>query len=212
MQGLTTAEACSLLTKFGPNALPEARPPSFISVFFRQFLSPLIYILVAAAFVALMIGDAKNSMFIGVVLLINGVIGAVQEHSAGQAAAALREHDQPHALVIRDGAQQEVDARNLVPGDFVLLEAGRRVPADLRLEEATDLRCDELLLTGESLPVKKLAQESPDSGDRARRGMAFAGSMATRRTDFQRTNDKTHRLFRLCHDHRQFYSLLLVAS
>jgi P-type Ca2+ transporter type 2C len=180
MRGLTTAEACSLLNKFGPNALPEARPPSFISVFFRQFLSPLIYILVAAAAVSLFIGDVKDSFFIGVVLLINGVIGAVQEYSAGQAAAALREHDQPHALVIRDGAQQEIGARELVPGDFVLLEAGRRVPADMWLQEATDLRCDESLLTGESLPVKKLAQESPDSGDRARRSMVFAGSMATR--------------------------------
>jgi Ca2+-transporting ATPase len=180
MRGLTTAEAHSLLVKFGPNALPEARPPSFISVFVRQFLSPLIYILVVAAAIALVIGDVKDALFIGIVLLINGVIGAVQEYSAGQAAAALREHDQPHALVVRDGAPQQIDARSLVLGDFVLLEAGRRVPADVRLEEATDLRCDESLLTGESLPVKKFAQESPDGGYRARRDMAFAGSIATR--------------------------------
>ncbi|HVA15504.1 MAG TPA: HAD-IC family P-type ATPase [Stellaceae bacterium] len=180
MQGLTTTEARSLLAEHGPNALPEARPPSFISVFFKQFLSPLIYILLAAAAVSLVIGDVKDALFIGVVLLINGVIGAVQEYSAGEAAAALRAHDQPHALVIRDGAQQEINGRDLVPGDFVLLEVGRRVPADLRLLDSTDLRCDESLLTGESLPVKKVVQEALDGGEFARSGMAFAGSMVTR--------------------------------
>lgn len=95
-----------------------------------------------------MIGDAKDAAFIGVVLLINGVISAVQGYSAGQAAAALREHDQPHGLVLRDGVQQEVDARDLVPGDIVPLEVARRVPADLRLIEAQDLRCDWRRATG----------------------------------------------------------------
>ena len=175
MQGLTTLEAQARLAKFGPNTLPEARPPSFLVVFIRQFLSPLIYILVAAAVVAMTIGDAKDAAFIGLVLLINGVIGAVQEYSAGQAAAALREQDQPHAIVIRDGAQQDIDARDVVPGDLVLLEAGRRVPADARLMEAIDLRCDESLLTGESLPVKKKVATQTQ-----RDAMTFAGSMVTR--------------------------------
>jgi Ca2+-transporting ATPase len=178
MQGLTTLEARARLAQFGPNTLPEARPPSFAAVFLRQFLSPLIYILVAAAAVAMAIGDAKDAAFIGVVLMINGIIGAVQEYSAGQAAAALRQQDQPHALVLRDGVQQEIDARDLVPGDLALLEAGRRVPADLRLIEAVDLRCDESLLTGESLPVKKQAPTAAKEGQRG--GMAFAGSMVTR--------------------------------
>jgi Ca2+-transporting ATPase len=177
MQGLTTQEARARLATFGPNALPEARPPSFAAVFLRQFLSPLIYILVAAAAVAMTIGDAKDAGFIGIVLLINGVIGAVQEYSAGQAAAALHEKDQPHALVLRDGVQQEIDARDLVPGDSVLLEAGGRVPADLRLIEAQDLRCDESLLTGESAPVRKIEAAQAEE---ARDGAAFAGSMVTR--------------------------------
>ncbi len=177
MQGLTTEEARARLAKFGPNALPEARPPSFAAVFLRQFLSPLIYILVAAAAVAMTIGDAKDAAFIGIVLLINGVIGAVQEYSAGQAAAALREQDQPHALALRDGIQQEIDARDLVPGDLVLLEAGGRVPADLRLIETHDLRCDESLLTGESAPVTKIAATQAKE---TRDGMAFAGAMVTR--------------------------------
>jgi Ca2+-transporting ATPase len=178
MQGLTTLEARARLAQFGPNTLPEARPPSFAAVFLRQFLSPLIYILVAAAAVAMALGDAKDAGFIGVVLILNGIIGAVQEYSAGQAAAALRQQDQPHALVLHDGVQQELDARDLVPGDVVLLEAGRRVPADLRLIEAVDLRCDESLLTGESVPVKKQVATAAKEGQRG--GMAFAGSMVTR--------------------------------
>ncbi|OBS50425.1 HAD-IC family P-type ATPase, partial [Methylosinus sp. 3S-1] len=180
MQGLTSAEARARLQRFGPNTLPEPRPPSFIAVFLRQFLSPLIYILAAAAAVALVIGDAKDALFIAIVLLINGVIGAVQEHSAGRAAAALKEQDQPHALVVRDGVRMEIDARELVPGDCVLLEAGRRAPADIRLDEAEDLRCDESLLTGESLPVRKAPQLSPIGREAERSGMAFAGSMVTR--------------------------------
>lgn len=180
MQGLTAVEARARLAKFGPNSLPEPRPPSFLRLFLQQFLSPLIYILVAAAAVSTAIGDAKDALFIAIVLLLNAVIGAVQEYSAGQAAAALRAHDQPLALVMRDGARQEIDARELVPGDYALLEAGRRAPADIRLLEADDLRCDESLLTGESLPVKK--SPKPESEERAARrgGMVFAGSMATR--------------------------------
>lgn len=178
MQGLTSLEARNRFAQFGPNTLPEARPPSFVAVFLRQFLSPLIYILVAAATVAMAVGDAKDAIFIGVVLLINGIIGAVQEYSAGQAAAALRAQDQPHALVFRDGTQQEIEACDLVPGDIVLLEAGRRVPADMRLIEAIDLHCDESLLTGESAPVRKTSAMATSTGSRG--GMAYAGSMATR--------------------------------
>jgi Ca2+-transporting ATPase len=180
MIGLTTLEARARLVEFGPNALPEPRPPSFFVVFLRQFLSPLIYILVAAAIVAMVIGDVKDALFIGVVLLVNGAIGAVQEYSAGQAAAALRQHDQPHALVLRDGVQLRIDARELVPGDFVLLEAGQRVPADIRLTEANDLRCDESLLTGESLPAKKSSDQAAGDCYVERKGTAFAGSLVAR--------------------------------
>ena len=181
MFGLTAAEASVRLAQYGPNALPEARPPSLVSVFLRQFLSPLIYILLAAAVVSLVLSDVKDALFIGAVLLINGIIGTAQEYSASQAAAALRNLEQPNASVIRDGAQQEIDARELVPGDLVLLEAGGRVPADLQLVESTDIQCDESLLTGESMPVKKSALAPTESGiPERRRDMAFAASMITR--------------------------------
>ena len=180
-EGLTTEQAAARLAEFGPNVLPEAQAPSLLAVFLRQFLSPLIYILLAAALVSLALSDVKDALFIGVVLLINGIIGTVQEYSAGRAAAALRKLEQPHASVIRDGEKREIDARQLVPGDLVLLEAGARVPADLRLVECVDLRCDESLLTGESAPVRKNpAPRSADTAMPERDSAAFAGSMVTR--------------------------------
>lgn len=181
MSGLTAAEASARLARYGPNALPETRPLSLVSVFLRQFLSPLIYVLLIAAVVSLVLSDVKDALFIGVVLLTNGIIGTAQEYSAGRAAAALRQLEQPNAWVIRDGAKQEIAARDLVPGDLVLLEAGGRVPADLRLVECADFQCDESLLTGESMPVKKHAaapDESVIADDRST--LAFAASMITR--------------------------------
>jgi Ca2+-transporting ATPase len=145
----------------------------------RQFLSPLIYILLAAALVAVVLSDLKDALFIGVVLVANGIIGTVQEYSAGKAAMALRKLEQPRASIIRDGVQQEIDARELVPGDLVLLESGGGVPADIRLTDAEDLRCDESLLTGESTYVKKSLSTAAESAD-TRTGAVFAGSLVTR--------------------------------
>jgi len=168
------------LTRYGLNLLPEPQSPSLPLIFLRQFRSPLIYILLLAAAISLMVSEAEDAIFIGIVLLLNGVIGSMQEYSAGRAAAALRKLEQPHAAVIRDGQVQEIEARFLVPGDLVLLDAGGRVPADLMLVETTDLLCDESLLTGESQPVHKAASiPGALQGDR-RAAMAFAGTLVTR--------------------------------
>jgi Ca2+-transporting ATPase len=174
--GLSPSEAAERLRRLGPNVLPEPEPPSFGAIFLRQFLSPLIYILLAAAVVSAAMSDVQDAIFIGVVLLINGVIGGIQEYSAGRAAVALRNLEQPQAAVVRDGVRRDIDARELVPGDLVLLEAGARVPADLELLNSEDLRCDESLLTGESVPVKKAADPAAESRQRR----AFAGSMVMR--------------------------------
>lgn len=173
--GLSASEATARLARYGPNALPEARPPSLVVVFLRQFLSPLIYILLAASVVSLVAGDLQDALFIAAVLLANGAIGTAQEHSADRAAAALRQLEQPLATVVRDGVPREIDARGIVPGDLVLLEAGARVPADLRLVSSSDLQCDESLLTGESAAVKKTVGDA-----RGRRSLAFAGTTITR--------------------------------
>ena len=177
--GLSSAEAAARLAANGPNALPEVPGPTLVVLFLKQFLSPLIYLLLAAALVSVFLGDLEDATFIAAVLLVNGIIGTAQEYSAGRAAAALRELQAPRATVIRDGSPVEIDAREIVPGDLVVLEAGGRVPADVVLCEARDLRCDESLLTGESLPVAKRAAKA-GAAETARANRAFAGTSITR--------------------------------
>lgn len=175
--GLTSIEAKARLAAFGPNALPKPQPPSLVLIFLRQFLSPLIHILLAAALISLALGDLKDAIFIAAVLLVNGLIGTAQEYSAGRAAAALRNLEETRATVVRDGGRMEIDAREVVPGDLLVLEAGARVPADVDLLSATDLQVDESLLTGESVPVKKQARAAADD---PRNAKAFAGTLITR--------------------------------
>ena len=169
MNGLTSAEAARALERFGENRLPIAGRTPFIKVLALQFLSPLIYILMASAVLSMLISEITDAMFIAVVLMINGIVGAIQEYSAGKSADALRALEQPHATVIRDGQRQVIDAAGLVPDDVVLLESGERVPADIRLIEASGLQCDEAAHTGESRAVSK------EEGD-----PVFAGTIVTR--------------------------------
>ncbi len=176
-RGLSQTEADILLRRHGRNELPKPAAPGFLAVFARQFLSPLIYILVGAAVVSAVVSDLKDAIFIAAVLLLNGLIGALQEYSAGRAAAALRDLEQPHATIIRDGLQRQIAAADLVPGDLVILESGGRAPADIRLSRSDDLYCDESLLTGESLPLRKSigTDAAPD-----RPADIFAGTMIVR--------------------------------
>lgn len=178
--GLTTAEARRRLDHYGPNALPGMPVPGVMMVFLRQFRSPLIYMLLAAALTAVALGDLSDAGFIGLVLLANGIIGTLQEHSANQASAALRRLEEPKAVVIRDDRQQEIPAVELVPGDVVLLEAGARVPADLALAGSADLQCDESLLTGESLPVGKHVVADAQTGASEAASRLFAGTLVVR--------------------------------
>ncbi|WP_117192790.1 cation-translocating P-type ATPase [Rhizobium terrae] len=179
-QGLTDLQAAERLARHGLNLLPEPQAPSPLFIFLRQFRSPLIYILLLAAAVSLMVSEPEDAAFIGIVLLLNGVIGSMQEYSAGRAAAALRKLEQLHATTIREGRVQDIEARYLVPDDLVMLEAGGRVPADMMLIETTDLLCDESLLTGESLPVRKAAPIPGAPQEDRKAAMAFAGALVTR--------------------------------
>ncbi|GEO83256.1 MULTISPECIES: cation-translocating P-type ATPase [Alphaproteobacteria] len=167
--GLTGEQAARALERFGPNRLPVGASPSFIKVLALQFLSPLIYILMGSAVLSALISEITDALFIAVVLMLNGIVGAIQEYSAGKSAAALRALEQPHATVIRDGARQTIDAAGLVPDDLVLLESGERVPADIHLIDVNGLQCDEAAHTGESRAVAK------DAGD-----LVFAGTIVTR--------------------------------
>lgn len=180
--GLSGGEAAARRVTYGPNALPRPEPTAIATVFLRQFKSPLIYVLVAAGVVAFALRYFADATFIGVVLLLNAVIGTIQEYGAERSAEALRMLVPARTLVLRGGEQHEVESEELVPGDVVLLEAGTKVPADLRLLSAAGLEADESLLTGESTTVSKdpracLSAETPVAD---RTNMAFAGTMAVR--------------------------------
>ena len=180
-QGLTTAQAELRLQRGGKNILTIGKSKPFYLVFIRQFISPFIYVLVAAMLVSLALGRLTDAAFIGVILLANALIGAVQEHHAQRSAQALRNLMVNHTQVIRDGCTQKLNAELLVPGDCVILVSGARVPADIRLLNSDNLEIDESLLTGESAPVNKVVEVTVESeailADRT--NQAFAGTLIT---------------------------------
>ncbi len=181
-QGLTQHESRERLERFGPNQLPEKGPTPLWVIFLRQFISPLIYILVGAAIVSMVIGDFKDAIFIGLVLLINAGIGTYQEGQAEKSSHALRKLLRMHAQVQREGEVREIMADEIVPGDIVWLESGNRVAADIRLLSSQGLEIDESLLTGESIAVAKIADRSLHRNAllAEQLNMGFAGSMVTR--------------------------------
>lgn len=179
--GLSTEEARLRRGRYGPNALEEKKQRSPIAMLLDQFRDFLILVLLGAALLSGAVGDWKDSIAIVVIVCVNAVIGFIQEYRAEQAMAALKSIAAPTATVLRDDVQTPVPSSELVPGDIVLLEAGRLVPADLRIMESAQMRVDESMLTGESLPVDKTAaaviEEGAGIGDR--KNMAFKGTIVT---------------------------------
>ncbi|MEQ8662747.1 MAG: HAD-IC family P-type ATPase, partial [Gammaproteobacteria bacterium] len=176
--GLAAAEAAQRLAAHGANRLPVAPPRHPLLRFLAHFHNVLIYVLLGAAVVTAALGHVVDTGVILAVVIVNAIIGFVQEGRAEQAMAAIRGMLAPRSAVLRDGVRKSVDAAELVPGDVVLLEAGDRVPADLRLLEARGLRAEEAVLTGESVPVDKgtapVAVDAP-LGDRT--SMLFSGTL-----------------------------------
>ncbi|MDX5482777.1 MAG: HAD-IC family P-type ATPase, partial [Hymenobacteraceae bacterium] len=175
--GLSEDEVRRRQEKYGPNVLPAKKPPSLWYIFMIQFKNPLIYVLLLAVAVSVLLEEYTDALFIGIVLLLNAIIGTAQEWKAEQSAASLQSLLKIMAQVRRGGRKATVDAEELVPGDIVLLESGARVPADLRLLEVQQLKVDESFLTGESEAVEKNLEpvdENASIGDR--KNMAFAGS------------------------------------
>ena len=178
--GLTGADAAARRSRYGPNQLEEEPPTPPWLVFVRQFRSPLIFILLAALALTVGLGEYLDAAVIAAVLALNAVIGFTQERKAEGAVLALMQLVVPHARVVRDGRDEEIDSRDLVPGDIVLLESGARIPADLRLVGANALQIDESLLTGESVSVTKKTEPVPvgaQLGDRS--CMAYTGATVT---------------------------------
>lgn len=180
--GLSEAVIERRRLEFGPNLLPEKGPKPLWRIFLGQFASPLIYILVAAGVVSIFVGDSQDAFFIGVVLVINASIGAYQEWQAEKSSLALKKLLTIRARVIREGISQEVEGRDLVPGDIVLLESGNKVPADLRLISSQGLEIDESLLTGESVAIRKNPEWLGGGNEipAERLNLAYAGSSVQR--------------------------------
>jgi len=176
-EGLSLDECEKRLKEFGPNILPTRKPPSIIEIFIRQFLSPLIYILIAAGLVALFLEETLDATFIFIVVLINAIIGTVQEMKAEKSAERLQQLLKTSARVRRSGKEIVIPADGLVPGDFVVLESGNKVPADIRLISLSNFTVDESLLTGESIPVEKVVTLLPEETVVSdRKNIAFAGT------------------------------------
>ncbi len=178
--GLSPEEARRRLERFGENALREPTRRSLRSVFAHQFKSPLIYLLFVAAGIALALGHTKDAIVIFIVLLLNALIGTLQEGRAERSLAALRSLATHKARVVRGGQDLIVEAREVVPGDLLLLEAGDAVAADARLVDGAAFQIAEAALTGESVPVGKDRRPlAPDTPLADRRNMIYAGTHVT---------------------------------
>ncbi len=179
-RGLPRDEAARRLQRFGPNVLPAIRAEGPLLRFVRQFMHPLIYVLLGAGVVTLVLGELVDTSVILAVILVNAFIGFAQESKATAALDALRAMVNTGAKVRRDGHVGNVPSQQLVPGDLVLVEAGDKVPADLRLLAIDELQVDESALTGESIPVVKDEVVLPIATPVAdRRNMVYSGTLVT---------------------------------
>ena len=179
--GLSAEEVERRLQQYGPNQLTEAPGATFWQTLLAQFNNFVVIMLVVASLISAVLGDYEEAAAILIIVVLNAVLGIVQERRAEQALAALQKLAAPEAQVLRDGHRQPVPAPKLVPGDIVLIEAGNFIPADLRLLEAVNLNVEEAALTGESVPVQKDANIHLEAdiplGDR--KNTAFMGTMVS---------------------------------
>ncbi|NCO82839.1 MAG: ATPase [Nitrospirae bacterium CG_4_10_14_3_um_filter_44_29] len=179
IQGISSEEALKRLQEFGTNELKEKKKKTPLMMFLDQFRDFMILVLIAAAVISGIIGEPSDTIAIAVIVILNAIIGFVQEYRAEKAMAALKKMSAPVATVIRDGGHAAIPAAEIVPGDIVLLDAGSFIPADVRLLETAQLRIEEAALTGESVPADKhttaLHDEAIPLGDR--RNMAYKGTI-----------------------------------
>ncbi|PWH20863.1 MAG: ATPase [Ardenticatenia bacterium] len=179
--GLTQAEAEQRLQEYGPNELIERGLKSPWLILWEQMTALMVLILIVSAVVSAALGDYKDAVAIGAIIVLNAALGFIQEYRAEKAILALKKMAVPRVRVRRDGHVQEISARDLVPGDIVFLEAGALVPVDGRLIESVNLQVQEAALTGESSPVEKTTEVLPDAqlalGDR--RNMVYMGTVVT---------------------------------
>ena len=179
-RGLTNNEASERSQRFGLNVLPESPGAGWLWRILRQFHNPLIYVLLIAGAVTALLHEYVDSVVIFAVVIVNAFVGYLQESRAEAALQSLRAMVHTDAKVIREGRERVVASEKLVPGDLVLVEAGDKVPADVRLLRHTDLQVDESALTGESVPTAKISVVLPDTTPVADRcNMAHSGTLVT---------------------------------
>jgi len=177
-KGLNLSEASARLQKYGENRLPEGRRRGPFTRFFAQFNNILVYVLLAAGFTKLMLSLWIDAGIIFAVVVLNALLGFIQEGKAEKALDSIRNMLSAEARTMRGGETRMIPAQQLVPGDVVLLESGDKIPADLRLIEAKNLRTEEAALTGESVPAEKTVDAVPANATVGDRGsMAFSGTM-----------------------------------
>ncbi len=180
-EGLCSEEAEKRLGQYGPNVLEEKEPKTLFRMLMDQFSDFMILVLIGAAVISGVVGELSDTIAIIVIVILNAVIGFIQEYRAEKAMAALKKMAASVAAVMRDGMAAAVPASLVVPGDMVILEAGKVVPADLRLTNSAQLKMDEAALTGESVAVEKHTRALPDEhlslGDR--KNLAFKGTFVT---------------------------------
>jgi potassium/sodium efflux P-type ATPase len=177
--GLSDSEIKERLLQFGPNKFIEEERISKLKILLHQFTSPLIYILLIAGVVTIFLKEHIDSGVIFAVVILNAIIGYIQEYKAEESVRALKKMVVPKAKVLREGKEKEINSEELVPGDIVLLASGVRVPADLKLFKTIELRVEEAMLTGESLPAEKIKSPIKEAnltpGDQ--KNMAFMGTI-----------------------------------
>jgi len=180
--GLTSDEAKKRLDKYGENKLKGKPKKSLIFLFFEQLKDMLIYVLLGASVITIVIGEYVDAIIILSVVVLNAVIGVVQEYKAEKAIEALQKMTTPKALVRRDGEVKEISSEQIVPGDIIVIDAGRFIPADLRLIDSANLQIEESALTGESVPSDKNAKaifEDPKTPIGDKSNMAFMSTTST---------------------------------
>jgi len=181
INGLSETEASQRLLSFGRNELQEGRKKTLLGMFIEQFKSVMVLILILAAVISGFLGELTDTAIIMAVVILNAVLGIVQESKAEKALAALKQMSKPFAKVRRGGEVKQIKTEDIVPGDIVIIEAGDYIPADMRLIDSASLKIEEAALTGESVPVEKFI-EAIDKEDLVigdRRNMAYLGSSVT---------------------------------
>ena len=179
-QGLTSGEALLRLRRFGANVIEKKKQHTAIKIFFEQFKNFLVILLIFAALISFFLGDRLEFYGIIIIILLSATLGFIQEYNAENAMEALKKIGAPNARVLRDKETSEIPAKELVPGDIVILTEGDIIPADLRILEESSLQIDEASLTGESMPVKKTSMQLHTALQLTeQKNMAFAGTVVS---------------------------------